>query len=1093
MRGRDPASTEPCFAAGDFFLLRSATLPIDRLQALGDAGKRALAGSEASPARARCASDAVLQAWVADPLVQAAIYLASPSLSGRLTDWLRQPASATFDELRPVLFRYFVRMTTRATPFGLFASVSLGRVGGGSFEIGPREALRRRTWLDLKYVYRLVAQTVASLEVREALNYVPNSTLVRTDDNWRYVEETVERDRRRRHLVRVQSSDVLDQVLTSARQAPSFDALIDVIMRQAPGVERTEAVGYLDQLIESQLLVPTLAPTLTGPDPVEHLIRLSAEHPALAQWRLGLQAVSQRLLEIDRSHIATSRAAYEAAVEPLLSLLSGADERYLFHVDLRRDAPNLGLPEPVPAHVLHAIEALRRITPAPWPAAPLAEFRRRFIDRYGDRDVPLMEALDEDTGVGFEIDPGSRRNEHLLADFKFGGDGLKPAIEDRRTRYLIDLLERAWSQRQTQIRLNEGDITGLATENAAPLPDLFTVFGCLAPPNAVPVAADGGPCFVLQSVSSGAGLFGRFCRSDAKLEEHVKALLRSEEALRPDAIFAEVVHLPDDRVGNVVCRPALRGKDLPCLGQSGLQCADQIAVADLTVAVERERIVLRSRELRREVLPRLTCAHNVVAPNASIYRFLAALAKQDGVSGLAFGWGPFANARFLPRVVFGNVVLSPASWRIDKPTIAAWLRLSTEQRQHEIGTWRASEGVSRWVQVGQGDNLLSLDLDNPLCADALADDLHRGHTDRVSELLPAPDDFLLRSPEGRHVHEVMIPFVRRAGIQSVPTPPPRFQEPSGLRRFTPGSRWLYAKLYGSPLATEGVLASELYPLIEQWQAAGSIDRWHFVRYRDSDDHLRIRFHGAADALRCEVQPGLERLFQRIAQGNAIWRCQFDTYERETIRYGGPEAIELAEKIFDADSETVVWLLRAAPQEAQRDWRWLLSVRFADAYYEQFQLQLEARELLAKRTEAAFRREFSVGAEFEGQLSQRFRKERAALEAVFEEGDRFPDDLRWTQYAVATFQNKLAPLADQFRSLADQGRLSASLEDISASLVHMHVNRMMLANPREHELIIYAFLHRVWRGRIARRNESGFHSDARGGSDEGQCGWRLISE
>jgi len=1069
----DSAPIERRFAAADFFMLRSATLPIDRLEALGDAGEPGSEGCRSAPAGTRNALNAALQAWVRDPLVQAAIYLASPSLSERLTDWLHQPSNAAFDALRPALFRYFVRMTSRATPFGLFASISLGRVGSGVFEIGPRETLRRRTWLDLGYVYPLVAQAVASREARSALNYVPNSTLISTDDGWRYVEETVEKDRRRRDLVRVQPSDILDRVLTSAPHAPSFEALIDVIMSQALDIERADAVEYLNQIIDSQLLVPTVAPTLTGPDPVQHLIRMSDGHPALVPFHRDLQQAARSLQEIDRQGIESLHAAYRAATPHLLGLLASADEKHLFHVDLRRDAPELGLPASVTPQVLRAVEVLHRTTPAPWPAAPLVEFRRRFTERYGDRDVPLMEALDEDTGIGFEIDPGSRRNEHLLADFKFGGvaDGPKPASDERRTRRLIDLLERAWSQRQTQIHLDEGDISELAIENAAPLPDLFTVLGCLTSPNTLRGSAGDGPCFVVQSVSSGAGLFGRFCRSDPELEQRVKALLRSEEALQADAIFAELVHLPDDRVGNVVCRPALRAKDLPCLGQSGLEHADQITVADLTVSVERERIVLRSRELGREVLPRLTCAHNVGAPNASVYRFLAALTKQDGVSGLAFRWGSFADARFLPRVVFGNVVLSPASWRIDKATIAAWLGLTTEERQREIGAWRAREGIPRWVQVGQGDNLLSLDLGNPWCVDALADDLHRSHTDRVSELIPAPEDFWLHSPEGRHAHEVMIPFVRRAAVQSVRAARRRLDEPADLRRFTPGGRWLYAKFYGSALASEAVLASELYPLIEKWRAAGSIDRWHFVRYRDSDDHLRVRFHGAPDALCNEVRPALERLFQRVAHGSAIWRCQFDTYEREATRYGGPEAIELAENVFDLDSETVVGLLRAAPSDASPDWRWLLSARFVDAYYEEFSLDLEGRERLAKRIEAAFRREFRIDAGFEAQISQRFRKERPFLEALFADRDRFPDHLRWAQDSVDAFKAKLSPQAAEFRSLARQDRLSASLEDLSASLAHMHVNRMMLSNPREHELIIHAFLHRICRGRLARRNES----------------------
>jgi len=289
-----------------------------------------------------------------------------------------------------------------------------------------------------------------------------------------------------------------------------------------------------------------------------------------------------------------------------------------------------------------------------------------------------------------------------------------------------------------------------------------------------------------------------------------------------------------------------------------------------------------------------------------------------------------------------------------------------------------------------------------------------------------------------------------------------------MRRFTPGSGWLYAKLYGSVLATEAVLASELHPLIEKWRAASSIDRWHFVRYRDSDDHLRVRFHGAPDALRSEVQPMLERLFQRVAHGSAIWRCQFDTYEREVTRYGGPEAIELAERVFDVDSEAVTRLLRVAPSDASPDWRWLLAARSVDTYYEEFSLDLEGRERLAKRIEAAFRREFRVDEGFEGQLSQRFRKERSLLEALVTDGGRFPDHLGWAQEITDAFKGMLSPLATEFRSLARQDRLSASLEEISVSLAHMHVNRMMLSNPREHELIIHAFLHRICRGRLARR-------------------------
>ena len=62
---------------------------------------------------------------------------------------------------------------------------------------------------------------------------------------------------------------------------------------------------------------------------------------------------------------------------------------------------------------------------------------------------------------------------------------------------------------------------------------------------------------------SGANLLGRFCHADPDLLANVAEHLREEEALDPDAIFAEVVHLPEGRLGNVLLRPVLRPRRDP--------------------------------------------------------------------------------------------------------------------------------------------------------------------------------------------------------------------------------------------------------------------------------------------------------------------------------------------------------------------------------------------------------------------------------------------------------------------------------------------------------------------------------------------------
>jgi thiopeptide-type bacteriocin biosynthesis protein len=1054
------SSPEASYSSAGFFVLRSATLPIERLEE----GVGAAAGADTTrppTAIARDGADAALQSWVRDPLAQAAVCLASPTLSAQLSAWIEQPSPKVYEEIRPALFRYFLRMTGRATPFGLFASTSVGEIGAGRFELAGRQGLLRRTWLDLGFVYPLVARTVSRPEVRRALSYTPNSTLCRIGDDWRYVEEVAEPKRRRRNLVRLKSSYALDLVLAETRSGICFCELTGLLQRVAK-VEREEAEAFVVQLIDSQVLVPSLAPSLTGQDPVERLLERTACLPELGAFNAGLAAVADRLTQIDRQDVAELPAAYRSMGPALMAMLEDAEERHLFHVDLHREAPGLQFPASLLPSILKAAQTLRRITPRASLQAVLDRFRQRFISRYGDREVDLMSALDEDIGIGFDIDPGSRRSEGLLADFRFpaAADSATTTRLDARLRHLIVLLERAWREHRQEIVLSEADLKELAGEDPAPLPDVFTVFGyVMAPDPAAPSAS--AMRFALLSVSEGAGLFGRFCRADPILREKVRDLLAREEALRPDADFAEVVYLPDDRAGNVVCRPALRAREIAFLGVSGLAPADQIGLSDLTVSVAGGRIVLRSRSTRREVLPRLTCAHNFAGNHASVYRFLASLAKQDVAGALAFSWGACADALFLPRVVYGEVVLSAASWRVDKSTATAWRALDGDQRRQQIAAWRDCEGVPRWVQVGQFDHLLTLDLDSALCIDVLIEELARGAARRVTELTPPPHRYCVRSPEGRHASEVMIPWIRDPAppAPNAATLPPLDR---GRRRFTPGTEWLYAKLYGSLNATEDALKTGVRELVADCRAAGLIDRWHFVRYRDADDHLRVRVHGAASTLRDQVVPRFEALFEKLTRGDAIWRCQFDTYERESTRYGGDEAIELAESIFDVDSDFVLSLLVAAPTTSETGWRWQLGLRAVDLYYEVLGFNLEQREAICKATERNFRREFRVESEFEAQLSQRFRTERGRLASMFDAPERWTPEMRWTLPAVETLRTRLAAIGAQLTELARDGRLATSLESICGSLTHMHLNRMMLANPREHELIVHAFLHRIHR-------------------------------
>ena len=67
----------------------------------------------------------------------------------------------------------------------------------------------------------------------------------------------------------------------------------------------------------------------------------------------------------------------------------------------------------------------------------------------------------------------------------------------------------------------------------------------------------------------------------------MRAHLRAEEAHAPGVVFAELVHLPEGRIGNILARPVLRDYELVLLGRSGAPAERQLSVDELTLRLRR--------------------------------------------------------------------------------------------------------------------------------------------------------------------------------------------------------------------------------------------------------------------------------------------------------------------------------------------------------------------------------------------------------------------------------------------------------------------------------------------------------------------------
>ncbi|MBZ4420612.1 lantibiotic dehydratase [Myxococcus sp. RHSTA-1-4] len=1055
-----PLTALPGYTASGFFLLRTPLLPFDALRAWSEGG-----------ARERALPRERLAAGLARAELREALFLASPSLDEGFPTWLRAPESEWGQKVERTLVRYWQRMASRATPFGLFAGGSVGTLGPRTrLTLGPRSAYRRHTRLDMDYVSALTERLAREPALRDALRYRPNSSLYRTAGKLRYAESHMTGRTRAYHLVAVEPTDYLEATLERARPGARLSELARALAEADPEVAPEEAEAYVGMLVDHQLLVPELAPRVTGPEPLQEILEQLATVPAMEEPHRRLARVHAALADLDASALGAAPSHYRDLARGLEALPAPVEPSRLFQVDMVKPAEALSLGPRVLEELARGVALLHRISPAT-ESPTLRRFREAFTRRYEGREVPLVEALDEDVGIGFEVgSPITAEGSPLLRGLAFPTD----AAEERRhwgaaaQAHLLHRLTGVLRAGGQVLELDASDLKALENPRTAPLPDAFSVMASVVADSAADIDA-GRFQVVMESVMgpSGALLLGRFCHVDPELHRHVEAHLREEEALRPDAVFAELVHLPEGRVGNVICRPVLREHELVFLGRSGAPQEKQLPVTDLRISVQGRRIVLRSASLGREVLPRMTHVHDFGRAHLRAYTFLATLQQQGVSPGLRWRWGgPLADSAFLPRVTAGRLILHRARWRLREPTLRALGTAPESERFDAMQRLRAELRLPRFVGVEDRDNVLPVDLDNVLSIDTF---VHLVKDRRQADLVELLTESLcVQGPEGRFVHELVVPFVRSAPSALRPTAPLPARPAPLVRSFTPGSEWLYAKLYTGTGTAEHVLREAVAPLAREALASGAARQWFFLRYGDPDWHLRVRFLGDAARLRTEVLERLHALVAPLSREGLVHRVQLDTYEREVERYGGAEGVLLAERLFHADSDAALELLDTLTGDGGADARWRLTLLGLHALLDDLGLDLESRRALMAGLRGAHGQEFQVDGALERQLGDRFRAHRRELESLLWEAPPREGPLAEGLAVLRRRSERQAPLMDALRALDSRGALGQSLAHLAGSLAHMHANRMLRSVARAQELVLYDFLHRLYESRAARQ-------------------------
>lgn len=688
------------------------------------------------------------------PAVQEALFLASPSFFREAMKWTegKLPNCKEEEKAMQGVYRYFARMCTRCTPFGLFAGITTGNIGETTkIELSPHEQNNLHIRLDMNYVCALAKDLSGNKDIKERLHFYPNTSLYEMGERLRYVEYSFSKAKRSHHIAAVDNSTYLQTVLEAAKQGKRVDELAALLVDDE--ITQEEALAFVGELIESQLLVSELEPTVIGKDPLAQIIhKLKAvDNEEIHNIVATLDEINGKLLEMREPHSYRPVSDYLEIKKRLSSFPTQFEEKYLFQGDLLQHTERCTVSRQLVEDVFHAVAFMNRVSPA-FENENLKGFTEAFYARYEDEEVPLAVALDAESGVGY------MQNAY---------NGITPLVDDlmfpmQRQNYISSrthpfqvMLQQKFAEAikagQTEIALSDPDMEGFEAARWDDTQETLSAF--------IQVLEDGRFVFKSAGGSCAANLIGRFAHLNKHLLDHTKQIVAKDEA-DGDKIYAEIVHLPESRVGNILHRPTIRNHEIPYLAQSSLPIDRQIGLDDLMVSVRDGKIVLRSKKHGKTVVPRLTTAHNFSANALPIYHFLCDLQNQGKRGGFRFSWGVLENTQvYLPRVTYGKAILSLSTWNFFTKDIKKLNNAKGKEERIDCFMEMAEQrGIVDEVVLEDSDNELYLNLKNRFCVDLLLDMVKRRPMFVLKEFTFAIADSPAISDGATRANEILIAY-----------------------------------------------------------------------------------------------------------------------------------------------------------------------------------------------------------------------------------------------------------------------------------------------------------------------------------------------
>ncbi|AZA81670.1 hypothetical protein C1637_03595 [Chryseobacterium lactis] len=978
-----------------------------------------------------------------------ALYLASDILYNETLKYVATPDNFSDKDKKKLLHslaKYYIRSASRCTPFGLFANFSQGTYKERGEDEETSGSLQYFPRLDMEVQYQ-IGDYISKLEgVQEFLTYRVNNSLYKAGGKYRYVEYRLKKMNLTHHLVSLESDEVLSYIIKISRSGISYTLLVEKLLNKYD-VSKEELVGYINGLILNKVLTSNLDINVSGEDYFDILLEfLENLHQKgisdkISEIRNILLQVKDLLLQVSSSQ--SNIEFYKEIHRHITTVLPGIAEKNLIQLDVIDLKDDQTFSTDTKKELKGLINIVSKFSTPPSQNSWFEVFKRAFKERYEDRRVKLAEVLDGELGIGYKSARSTR-------DFYDNG---KKNDNNRLTTFVLHKYHEYLKQNKDQITINTTDIkTHFNDTVSADLPHINFFF------KIYPQKTEDLIHISSLSSSLGNNLIGRFCSSHESAYNNLSKLMDEHEELDKNYIYAEVIHLPQARAGNVIARPHFGGYEIPYLSHSVLPEKQKIYADDLYIQLINNELFLFSGKLEKPIKPRLSNAHNFSKNGLPIYHFLCDMQYQGNPYIKVWDWGIIDSVEeSFPRVTYGNYVLEPKKWVIRNEKFLGLKKCKNlSDFKNKLEIIRKELSIHNLVTFKEGDNTICLDISTSLGMDMLWKIVDR--KDKYITLYESLWEQTNEHTDPIYHKEIIVPFINKdkkyPAIRTSAERKLNSKDDYNAHVFIPGSQWIYLKIYVDFKFINKILLQLADCIESKFVKKGIVEKWFFIRYSDPKQHLRLRLYVSDLQFLSAIMKACNNVLTPLVKKGYVSNIVQDTYVRELGRYGGANITD-SETLFYYDSSLICKIYNFRNTISYQD-LFLVGYYLTEYYLNLSDLNDEARLHFLERQFNNYAREFE------------YTKDKIMRNSLHEEQRRMKDIViaeKLNEEVIKLInQSNLKQAIDQIKKNVGNDYLS-----VLSSYIHMSMNRLFTEKQRFNEFKIYFFLFKKYQSIKARKS------------------------